>query len=269
MQVGVRRYDFVSFLVEVHADLFQGIWLSDWNTSVANRIPEPERRKKQRVHALGATKEGRRRYVFSVWGEYARLVVNLDFGKWGDCLTRVDVRGQIYECRPDTFEKLVRALEHADTRNNVETFKTADRTKNNVRDAGGRGVRYGSRKSDASSKIYRRGKEHPAIETQLQDDLLDRLVLSAQTTLEDNPHILGGWAHLLAECEQMQDRHFRNWLHQSEIDHPLEGLQHEHIPVPAVIRKIVEEQVQMELEAAQPPKDMTIGARVRRARGLE
>lgn len=251
MQVGVRYYDYVSFLVETHADLFQDIYLNEWDVLVANRIPEPQRRKFQRVHALGATKEGRRRYIFSVWGEWAKLACNLPFEKWSDHLTRCDLRAVVYECRPDTFEKLVRALENAETRNNVESFKTAKRTKNNVRDAGGRGVRYGSRKSDCSSKIYKRGKEHPAIETQFQDDLLDRLVLDALMANEEAPHILGGWAYLRDGLEQMQDRHFRNWLFQSEIEHALEGLRHEDIPMPRAIREMY--QAEMLLDSTPEP----------------
>lgn len=250
MQVGVRRYDYASFLIETHADLFQDIWLNEWNVLVANHIPEPQRRKFQRVHALGATKEGRRRYVLAVWGEYARLVVNLPFEKWAENLTRLDLRAQVYECRPDTFERLCRALENAETRNNVESFKTPKRTKNNQRDAGGRGVRYGSRKSDVSSKIYRRGKENPAIETQFQDDKLDAAVLDALTDISDAPHITGKWELLRSRLEVCQDRHFANWLFQSEIDKPLEGLRHEDIPQPRFVREILEQE-RMDLD--EPP----------------
>lgn len=258
MQVGVRRFDYVSFLIETHADLFQDIYLNEWNVLVKNHIPEPQQKRFQRVHALGATKEGRRRYILAVWGEYAKLAANLPFEKWADHLTRVDLRGVIYECRPDTFERLCRALENAETRNNVESFKTPKRTKNNQRDAGGRGVRYGSRKSDVSSKIYKRGKENPAIETQFQDDHLDSAVINALTTISDNPHILGKWEVLRAGLEMSQDRHFRNWLFQAEIDAELEGLRHDQIPLPRFVREMLHQE-SMQLEAPEPeePEDTT------------
>lgn len=249
MQVGIRRIDYASFLIETDADLFQDIYLNEWNNLVANHIPEPQRRRFQRVHALGGTKGGRRRYILSVWGEYARLVVNLPFGKWADHLTRMDLRAMVYECRPDTFEKLCRCLENAETRNNVESFKTPKRTKNNQRDAGGRGVRYGSRKSDMSSKIYRRGKEHPAIETQFQDDKLDAAVIMALTDVEESKAPAAGWECLRANLEMYQDRHFQNWLFQSGVDAPLEGLRHDQIPIP----KFVKEMMQQESMALDEP----------------
>jgi len=131
MQIGVRRLDYASFLVETHADLFQDIYLAEWNRAVVAHIPEPEQRRSCRVHALGSTKEGRRRYILAVWGEWSKLVYNLPFAKWSDHLTRLDVRGVIYDCRSDTFEKLCRCLENAETRNNLESFRSRDRHKTN------------------------------------------------------------------------------------------------------------------------------------------
>lgn len=255
MEVGVRRYDYVSFLVETHADLFQDIYLAEWNRAIKDRIPAPSQKRFQRVHALGATKEGRRRYVLSVWGEYAGLVVNLPFDKWSDFLTRVDLRAQVYDCRPDTFERLCRALENAETRSNLESFKTPKRTKNHQRDAGGRGVRYGSRKSDVSSKIYKRGQENPAIETQVQDDKLDAAVLDASMSQEEAPHFADGWHYLRDHLELIQDRHFDNWLFQAGIEGSLEGLRHDDIPVPKFVREMVVQE-RMMMEEQDPPSDL-------------
>lgn len=243
MHLGIGNYDWVSFLIEADADAFQLHYLEEWNQIVVNRIPEPERRKKSRVHALGATKGGRRRYTLAVWGEYAALVKNLPFAKWADHLTRVDVRTKLYDCRPDTFERLCIALENAETKNNVESFKVAKRQKNHQRDSGGRGVRYGSRKSDVSSKVYKRGNEIPAFETQFQDDKLDAVVLGNLELAGELGSDAASWGGLLLNLQALQRRHIDHWLFQAAIDHSIEGLSHEMIPMPKHLRETYQQEL--------------------------
>jgi len=237
MELGPGRFDYCSFLIECPADLFQDIYLAEWKRAIVDHMTLTEQKKNQRVHALGATKSGNRRYVLALWGEPARLVTNLPFPKWGDDLTRVDIRRTVYGCADDTYEKLCVALEYAETKNNIESFKVKRRTKNHQRDTGGRGVRYGSRKSDRSSKIYKRGNEKPAIETQFQDDVLDAMVLKALEQSIETRHILGGWEELRTTLEAAQDRHFSTWLFQASIEAELDGLRDHEIPVPTQLLK--------------------------------
>lgn len=248
MVTGIGRLDYASFLVECDEQEFQVMWLPEWNELVANRMGEADRKRYQRVHALGAVKGGRRRYVFSLAGSFAELARQLPFAKWADQLTRLDYRNTIYECAPDTYEKLCVALEHAETRNNIETFKVAARTKTHQRDTGGRGVRYGSRKSDISTKLYRRGKEHPAIETQIQDDRLDRMVLSVLELSLECDERFNSWFVLSTQASVLQQKHVNNWLSQSGIDCDIDGLKHEHIPMP----KAIKDMYNLELWAGDP-----------------
>lgn len=238
MEVGLGRFDYASFLIECDEMEMQAMWLPEWNTCLVNRLPETVRKRHTRVHALGATKGGRRRYIFSVSSEFAENIRYLPFAKWADQLTRVDIRSIIYQCRPDTYEKLCLALECAETRNNIETFKVAARTKTHARDTGGRGVRYGSRKSDLSTKVYKRGSELPALETQFQDDKLDAAVLMAleeSLSLESDEF---SWITLRSHLSMMQERHMSNWLFQAKINKGLDGLRHEDIPMPEAIRQM-------------------------------
>jgi hypothetical protein len=249
MHRGIRYWDYVSFLVEADADLFQTHYLEEWNTCVVNRLSPADAKRFTRVHALGAGKQGRRRYVLSIAGHWAHLVTHLPFAKWADNLTRADVRATMYDCRGDTFERLCLALENAETRNNIESFKVARRTKSNARDAGGRGVRFGSRKSDVSSKVYRRGKENPAIETQVQDDRLGEAVLDALEALEGPGMQDQGWEILISCLSDIQDRHFNQWFFASKIEGSLDKLSHENIPMP----KHIKETYQLEIWAGGAP----------------
>lgn len=238
MELGLGRFDWVSFLVETDADAFQATYLPLWNAAITERIPEGLRRKKSRVHALGATKTGRRRYVLSVWGEYAHLADNLNFAFWAEYLTRVDIRTTLYDCADDTFDRLTTALQYAETRNNIETFNVSKRTKNHARDAGGKGVRFGSRKSDVSTKLYRRGKEKPAVETQIIDDRLKDIVSEVEEAQEDTQGVFDGWNALRSALASLQDKHLTRWLFSAGIEKSLEDLRFEDIPMPGKLRQM-------------------------------
>lgn len=238
METGLGRFDYASFLIECDELELQAFWLPDWNERLVNRLPVAEQKRHTRVHALGKTKSGRRRYVFTVSSEFAENIRYLPFAKWADNLTRIDIRSALYNCHPNTYEKLCVALEHAETRNNIETFKVARRTKTHQRDTGGRGVRYGSRKSDLCSKVYKRGNELPAVETQIQDQKLDTIVLSMLEVVlgeYDDEHL---WAGLRSLGSAIQKRHIDNWLVQSGVNGSLDGLSDASIPMPKALKEM-------------------------------
>ena len=232
MHLGQPQIDWAGFLIECEPDLFQTHYLEEWNMLIVARLPAWAQSKQQRVHALGATKGGRRRYVLSVSGESAQHVAQLPFDKWVDHLTRYDVKRKLYECRPDTYERLCVALQFAETRRNIEAFKLPKRTKNTARDSGGEGVRFGSRKSDKCTKLSKRGNEVPYFETQIQDDLLGGLVLDVQMANEVLKSRLHAWEDLLDHLGAAQTRHIDTWLRLAGIDRPIDGLRHEDIPMP-------------------------------------
>ena len=241
MHLGQPQCDWVGFLIECEPDLFQTHYLEEWNMLVVARLPAWAQAKQQRVHALGATKGGRRRYTLNLYGESAAEVRHLPFAKWADELTRYDVKRRLYDIRPDTYERLCVALQFADTRRNVEAFKLPKRTKNTQRDSGGEGVRFGSRKSDICTKLSKRGNEVPYFETQIQDELLGGQVLDVLTELEAPVHHLDGWYSLLQRLAPMQDRHIATWLRLSGIDKPIDGLRHEDIPLPDKLKTLFQE----------------------------
>lgn len=258
MHLGQPQCDWVSFLIEIEPDLFQQLYLEEWNMLVVARLPAWAQAKQTRVHALGATKNGKRRYVLSLWGESAQQVVHLPFVKWVDRLTRFDVKRRLYDIRPDTYERLCVALQFAETRRNVEAFKLPKRTKNTVRDSGGEGVRFGSRKSDISTKLSKRGGEIPYFETQVQDDRLDAAVLEVMEVTEGTSTVVGFWELLLHNLGHIQAKHINTWLFAAGIDHPIDGLRHENIPMPNKLRDLF--QLELWGEPQPGPEDDDIDA---------
>jgi hypothetical protein len=217
------------------------------------RLPAWAQAKQTRVHALGATKGGRRRYILSVWGESAQQVIHLPFAKWSDELTRYDVKRRLYDIRPDTYQRLCVALQFAETKRNVEAFKLPKRTKSDQRDSGGEGVRFGSRKSDICTKLSRRGNEVPYFETQVQDDLLGSHILDVIMTAQENPLHFDTWAALLEQLGERQKLHIQCWLSLAGMDKPIEQLKHDDIPMPAKLREMF--QIELWGEPQPQPED--------------
>lgn len=238
MHLGQPQCDWVSFLLEVEPDLFQMHYLEEWNTLIVARLPAWAQAKQTRVHALGATKSGKRRFVLSLWGESAQQVVHLPFVKWAEHLTRYDVKRRLYDIRPDTYERLCLALQFAKTRRNIESFKLPKRTKNSVRDSGGEGVRFGSRKSDISTKLSKRGAEIPYFETQVQDDRLDSAILEIEELTEGSATTVGFWELLLHLLGDLQVKHINAWLSAAGIDRGIDAVRHEDIPMPEKLRDL-------------------------------
>lgn len=238
MHTGQPQCDWVSFLIECDHDLFQKHYLEEWNMLLVATLPAWAQSKQTRVHSLGAVTGGKRRYVFSIWGESAEQVRRLPFAKWFDNITRYDVKRRLYDIKPDTYERLCVALQFADTRRNVEAFKLPKRHKNTQRDSGGEGVRFGSRKSDVCTKLSKRGKEVPYFETQIQDDALNRIVLDVFMDAEETGNHNNSWSNVLERCGNLQMRHIQAWLFASGIDKPIDGLRHEDIPMPEKLKKM-------------------------------
>lgn len=249
MHLGAGNCDWVSFLIECEPDLFQTHYLEDWKTTVVARLPAYAQAKQQKVTALGSTTHGKRRYILSLWGEAAREHKHLNFFVWSEFLTRYDVKCRLYDIRSDTYERLCIALQFADTRRNIETFKLPKRTKNTARDSGGEGVRFGSRKSDLSTKLSKRGNEIPYFETQIQDDRLDAAVVEAELLAEGDKKYNLRWEYLLALATGIQAKHIEAWLFAAGIDRSIDGLRHDDIPMP----KKLQEMFQLEIWSGGAP----------------
>lgn len=249
MHLGMPQIDWASFLIECEPDLFQTHYLEEWNMLLVAPLPAWAQKKQTRVHALGATTNGKRRYILSVWGESAESVTRLPFAKWFEHITRYDVKRRLYDIRNDTYERLCVALQFADTRRNVEAFKVPKRQKNTQRDSGGEGVRFGSRKSDVSTKLSKRGNEIPYFETQIQDDALSRIVLDVFIDHEDTGKHDNSWNDVLERAGALQLRHIQAWLFACGIDKSIDGLRHDDIPMPEKLKKMF----QLELWSGDTP----------------
>lgn len=259
MHTGQPLCDWVGFLTECEPDLFQQYFLEEWNMLLVASLPAWAQSKQTRVHALGATTRGKRRYVLSVWGESAQQVHRLPFGKWGDYITRYDVKRRLYDIKPDTYQRLCVALQFADTKRNLEAFKLPKRQKNTQRDSGGEGVRFGSRKSDLSTKLSKRGNEIPYFETQIQDDTLDRTVLDVFTDREEEGTAFRPWEALLEKAGALQMRHIQAWLFAAGIDKGIDGLRHDDIPMPKQLRDIFQLELWGEPRPEPAEPEHTIG----------
>lgn len=259
MHLGVAQIDWVSFLIECEPDLFQTHYLEEWNMLLVARLPAWAQSKQTRVHALGATTNGKRRYVLSLWGETAQQAMVLPFCKWADHLTRVDIKRRLYDIRPDTYERLCVCLQFAETRRNVEAFKLGKRTKNQQRDSGGEGVRFGSRKSDISTKLSKRGKEIPYFETQIQDDLLSQVLADVMMQVEEGLPEDYAWNALCERLDAFQERHINHWLFAAGIDKPINGLRHEDLPMPNKLVSLFQNELWSNPGETAPTEDIATG----------
>lgn len=255
MDIGLFRPDYVKFILEVPALAFHERYWSEFERCVLEHYSLPTRRSHHKLTVLGSRDPECRRYVIEVWGEPAGSVFNLGFSKWAEHMTRLDLRANIYQMSPRLYEKLRLGLQYSRTRLNVETFKTAKRSKKDGRDAGGRGVRVGSRKSDICFVLYQRAEELPAIEFRFIDAVLAEVFEGAADLIEEFGDTISGWKTVCDALTTKGLSRANGLLFQAGIDHSLDGLSEGDIPVPQDILDLY--QLELALVPDQEPEDPT------------
>lgn len=118
----------------------------------------------------------RSRYVIEVWGLAAHHAITLVPSSWWEHLTRIDARYTLKNVSADALGSFInRNIMQRTSKKNVTTFDTRPRQKTNTRDVGGRGIVFGSRKSDIHTAIYARGEEAVALEVRFQNRKADHI----------------------------------------------------------------------------------------------
>lgn len=116
-----------------------------------------------------ANDPGRRRYCVESWGPASHYLASIVPFSWFEHLNRIDYR-TVLRCvgEPQLAAWIDEKYRGKAGRRNVTTFNTKPRTKSHSRDVGGRGITFGSRKSDSHTVVYQRGDEMPTIEMRFQ-----------------------------------------------------------------------------------------------------
>lgn len=131
-----------------------------------------------KLTVLGPTESsgGRSRYVVECWGKTAHYALTMVPKHWYERLARIDARYQLTSTPATALGAFInRNILQANSKKNVTTFDTRSRQKTNTRDVGGRGIVFGSRKSDIHTAIYARGSEPVALEVRFQGRKADHI----------------------------------------------------------------------------------------------
>ena len=110
-----------------------------------------------KLTVLGPTESSnmRSRYVVEMWGKTAHLSIAMVPKHWWERLARVDARYTLVGTTSEELGSFInRNVMQRNSKKNVTTFDTRPRQKTNTRDVGGRGIVFGSRKSDLHTAIY-------------------------------------------------------------------------------------------------------------------
>ena len=188
------RIDYLKFVVAMDYDRGQRI-MANIVVAIHQRNLDLRERENYRITVLGpvAADPDKSRYCVESWGEKAvqlALVVPEFF--WDD-LNRIDFRQPLLNANSEQVESFIsrRAMSKTGARN-VTTFNTKNRQKSDSRDVGGRGITFGSRKSDSHTVVYMRAGEQPVLECRFQGSKAASIGANMITRFAnnetDNPH---------------------------------------------------------------------------------
>lgn len=165
------RIDYLKFIRPMDYD--QGQQLLQPIVAMLNDADCPINEKDNyKLTLLGGTESSNQktRYVIEVWGLHCDRFVRGIERHWFEYLTRIDYRAPLKHTTTVSLDAYInQQVLSGKSKRNVSTFATKNRQKTNTRDVGGKGVIFGSRKSDSHTVIYYRGGDMPAIEMRLQN----------------------------------------------------------------------------------------------------
>lgn len=148
----------------------------------------------------GTDAQGRTRYVYEAWGKMADHLWELLPTVWVNALYRLDLREELAGISEDHIAALQTSISLGN-KGAVNTFmlNSRPRKKTSTRDIGGRGVQFGSRKSDQHLVVYKRGNENAAVEYRMQNKKINELARSAYKCWQDN-NISNVWQEIVANA---------------------------------------------------------------------
>lgn len=163
----VRRIDYVKFIFKTDEQQFQDLYKPSLDH--INRMCDEGGDKMGKLTALGTDADGLRRYCIEFWGESAVSAVVYAPMQWFNFVYRLDLRQEVPNIESDDLRAIQVYVSVKPTgRTGTSTFTTRPATKNHMRDVGGLGIRFGSRKSDKHAVLYKRGHERTAFEFRIQ-----------------------------------------------------------------------------------------------------
>lgn len=188
------RIDYLKFVVAMDYDLAQRALAKMKGAIIEQKLPLVEKQN-FKISVLGpvAADPDKARYCVEAWGEYSVYLAQVTPMGWWDHLNRIDWRQPTIKTQPAAFEAFVQRRAMAKTgARNVTTFNTKNRQKTSSRDVGGRGITFGSRKSDSHTVAYARAGEVPVVEVRFQgrkaEEIGALMVLADANNDLTNPH---------------------------------------------------------------------------------
>ena len=175
----VYRFDYARFKIECAPENWEKIY-NGFREARATFKASGEFDKSHKVNRLWYNAQsGMETWALDIWGEWAGIVQSLDVW-WFDQLTRLDVRGTLWDADDDAVMALGQHLVKARGPYNVHTYSSRPSTKRMGRDRGGEGFAVGSHKSDLRISVYKRAKEPTAQEFQMTGRYLVRSMETAR-----------------------------------------------------------------------------------------
>lgn len=163
----IQRIDYLKFIVKTDEREFQEryAWVfNDVNTWLVKQGCKPGK-----LTALGVGTDGLRRYCIEWYGDSAGHAVEMIPTHWYTVMYRIDLREQMELIEAADIQAMQAYVAvRPKGRTGTSSFHTRPATKNHMRDVGGVGLRFGSRKSDKHAVLYKRGRERSAFEFRLQ-----------------------------------------------------------------------------------------------------
>ena len=132
---------------------------------------------------------GKSRYIVEIWGAHTMEILPLIPDWFWGSLSRIDHRTPLLKTTDAALTAFIQKWAMSDRGlRNIATLNTKPRTKSNKRDVGGRGIIFGSRKSNSHTVVYKRGNELPAIESRIEKDKAQDVGINILNALQEEGH---------------------------------------------------------------------------------
>lgn len=197
--------DYVKYVFRSGWENNQNFYVPAWENALA-RLPYlgPNCGGAKMSVLPGTDSQGRTRYVYEAWGKMADHLWELLPTVWVNALYRLDIREELPTITEDHIAALQTSISLG-SKGAVNTFmlNSRPRQKTNQRDVGGRGVQFGSRKSDQHLVIYKRGNEAAAVEYRIQNKKINEMTRASYLSWQ-NEHVSDVWQEIVANAMTMR-----------------------------------------------------------------
>lgn len=152
-----KRFDYVRLIFRCDDEMFQNDYLPRINSLLIAAQRAADEQAKHNVNVKGRSGRRENYYEIDVWGNQADYFAVSMPEEWWGSLARLDLRHESDALTESVIADLqVKYAFQAQGKHSILSFKTPGATKTDRRDVGGRGIRFGSRKSDQHAVAYKR-----------------------------------------------------------------------------------------------------------------